>query len=118
PFFGANRGKDRVAKLWRRRDGWELTDRLTDPPIRCFDLAALDAGSQMLSQCGKLSLRPVVATVGAKQLASLLAGHLPATSCWYRVMKRSRARIRRIFTAEGLTLRISAISAHENPSCS
>src|SRR5579859_5334087 len=44
--------------------------------------------------------------------------HASLTSCLYKLIKRSRARINRIFTADALMINISAISAQDKPSFS
>src|SRR5260370_8787561 len=44
--------------------------------------------------------------------------HSSLTSCLYKLIKRSRARIKRIFTADELMLSTWAISAQESPSVS
>ena len=104
--------------LRRRRDRGQLADRLADAAIRHFHPATRGAGAQMTAKRGPVAGRPVIPAVRGEQSVGSPARHCPLTSCRYRLMNRSRARMRRIFTADGLTLSTSAISAHEKPSCS
>src|SRR5437588_12918449 len=56
--------------------------------------------------------------VCCKQYLCLGTIRASLTSCLYRLIKRSLARIKRIFTADALMFNISAISAQDRPSFS
>src|SRR6266700_7504832 len=69
-------------------------------------------------QLGHVRLALPQFTICCKQRLRLDTVHSSPTSCLYRVIKRSRARIKRIFTADALILSTSAISAQDSPSFS
>src|SRR3989440_12575933 len=73
---------------------------------------------QMYIQLSDIYFAILQFPVCCKQYLCLDTIHASLTSCLYRLIKRSLARIKRIFTADALMFSISAISAQDRPSFS
>src|SRR5712691_1070195 len=86
--------------------------------VLIMDLLAGGATLQMIHKLWCICLYIVTVSIHGEQCSRLVAVHSSPTSFLYNAMKRSLARMRRIFTAEELILSTPAISAQERPSFS
>src|SRR5712691_9902204 len=104
-----------VRRRLKSRQGAYL---LTDQTIVSKDFPAGRALLQMQIQLCRFYVTILQFAVCRQQHLCLSTIHSSLTSCLYKLIKRSRARIKRIFTADALMFSIPAISAQDMPSFS
>src|SRR6266487_3305871 len=102
----------------RRFQHWQRTDLFADQAVASKRISASRALLQVSIQLSGNYIVSIQFSVCSQQHLCLGAIHSSLTSCLYKFIKRSRARIKRIFTADALICNISAISAQERPSFS